>query len=318
MRIKLMLLLVVLTVLIGVCTASAQLKKVRFSTTGISVSELPFKVAQLNGFWREEGLDVESILIRGAVGMQALLGGSVDYTSASGSTIAAAVRGLPVKLVFISSAKPQFELISQPQIKSVQELRGKIIGISSRGGSNDLMMQMILQKNGLAPNKDVTTLIIGAQEETVIALRTGRIAAALITPPRNFILQRDGFNRIAYSGDYMSTYANGGIGVTDDKIKTNPAEVLAFVRGTIKGLQFSMKNRAEMVKIMPGYLGIKDPALIDQLYDLYLTRQSVDGSVDEAWMKGAIEFTQKTLGGAGKEIPPSQVFDFSFVQKATR
>jgi ABC-type nitrate/sulfonate/bicarbonate transport system substrate-binding protein len=61
-------------------------------------------------------------------------------------------------------------------------------------------MQMILQKNGLAPNKDVTTLIIGAQEETVIALRTGRIAGALITPPRNFILQRDGFNRIAYSG----------------------------------------------------------------------------------------------------------------------
>lgn len=318
MRIKLMPLLVILTVLIGVCTASAQLKKVRFSTTGISISELPFKVAQLKGFWREEGLDVESILIRGAVGMQALLGGSVDYTSASGSTIAAAVRGLPVKLVFISSAKPQFELISQPQIKSVQELKGKIVGISSRGGSNDLMMQMILQKNGLAPNKDVTTLIIGAQEETVIALRTGRIAGALITPPRNFILQRDGFNRIAYSGDYMSTYANGGIGVSDEKIKTNPAEVLAFVRGTIKGLQFSMKNRAEMVKIMPGYLGIKDPALIDQLYDLYLMRQSVDGSVDEAWMKGAIEFTQKTLGGAGKEISPSQVFDFNFVQKAVR
>jgi NitT/TauT family transport system substrate-binding protein len=318
MRIKLTPFLVILIVLIGVCTASAQLKKVRFSTTGISISELPFKVAQLKGFWREEGLDVETILIRGAVGMQALLGGSVDYTSASGSTIAAAVRGLPVKLVFISSAKPQFELISQPQIKSVQELKGKIVGISSRGGSNDLMMQMILQKNGLAPNKDVTTLIIGAQEETVIALRTGRIAAALITPPRNFILQRDGFNRIAYSGDYMTTYANGGIGITDEKIKTNPAEVLAFVRGTIKGLQFSMKNRSEMVKIMPGYLGIKDVTLIDQLYDLYLTRQSIDGSVDENWMKGAIEFTQKTLGGAGKEIPSSQVFDFSFVQKGTR
>jgi ABC-type nitrate/sulfonate/bicarbonate transport system substrate-binding protein len=180
------------------------------------------------------------------------------------------------------------------------------------------MMQMILQKNGLAPNKDVTTLIVGAQEETVIALRTGRIAAALITPPRNFMLQRDGYNRIAYSGDYMPTYANGGIGVTDEKIKTNPAEVLALVRGTIRGLQHSMKNRAEMTKIMPGYLGIKDPTLIEQLYDLYLSRQSVDGSVDENWMKGAIEFTQKTLGGPTKEISPGQVFDFSFVQRAAR
>ena len=316
MSIKYVRFLVPLSLLIGVSPTWAQLKKVRFSTTGISISELPFKVAQLKGFWREEGLDVEAILIRGAVGMQALLGGSVDYTSASGSTIAAAVRGLPVKLVFISSSKPQFELMSQPQIKSVQELKGKIVGISSRGGSNDLMLQMILQKNGLTPNKDVTTIIVGAQEESVIALRTGRIAAALITPPRNFMLQRDGFNRIAYSGDYMATYANGGIGITDEKIKSNPSEVLAFVRGTIKALQYSMKNRPEITKIMPGYLGIKDPALVEQLYDLYLTRQSVDGSVDENWMKGAIEFTQKTLGGAAKEIPPSQVFDFTFVQKA--
>ena len=310
--------LIMIFLTIAAAPGFAQLKKIRFSTTGISVSELPFKVAQLKGFWREEGLDVEMILIRGAVGMQALLGGSVDYMSASGSTIAAALRGLPVKLVFISSSKPQFELISQPQIKSVQDLKGKVVGISSRGGSNDLMLQMILQKNGLAPNKDVTTIIVGAQEESVIALRTGRIAAALITPPRNFMLQRDGFNRIAYSGDYMPTYANGGIGVTDEKIKANPAEVLALVRGTIKGLQFSMKSRAEMLKIMPGYLGIKDPALLDQLYDLYLTRQSIDGSVDEPWMRGAIEFTQKTLGGAAKEIPPSQVFDFSFAQKAAR
>jgi hypothetical protein len=73
-----------------------------------------------------------------------------------------------------------------------------------------------------------------------------------------------------------------------------------------------------MIKIMPGYLGIKDAALVDQLYDLYLTRQSVDGAVDENWMKGAIDFTQKTLGVAVKEVPFSQVFDFSFVQKAGR
>jgi NitT/TauT family transport system substrate-binding protein len=310
--------LVGLFFLTGVAPLSAQLKKVRFSTTGISISELPFKVAQVKGFWREEGLDVEVILIRGAVGMQALLGGSVDYTSASGSTIAAAVRGLPVKLVFISSAKPMFDLVSQPQIKSVQDLKGKIVGISSRGGSNDLMMQLILQKNGLAPNKDVTTIIVGAQAETVIALQTGRIAAALLTPPRNFMLQRDGFNRLASASDYLPTYGNGGIGVTDEKLKTNPAEVLALVKGTVKGLQYSLKNRGEMIKMMPGYLGVKDATLVDQLYDLYLTRQSLDGSVDDPWMRGAIEFTQKTLGGAAKEVSPSQVFDFSFVQKAVR
>ena len=232
----------------------AQSKKVRFSVSSISIAEIPFKIAQLKGFYREEGLNVEVILIRGNVGFQALLGGSVDYTSASGSTIAAAVRGIPVKLVFIVAAKPQFDFIALPEIRSVKDLKGKLIGISSRGGSIDLLTQIILQKNGLAPNKDATSIVVGGQEDTVLALRAGRIAAALLTPPRPLILQREGFNRIAYSGDYMATYPTGGIGVTDDKIKSDPTAVFAFVKASLKGLQYAKQNRSEAMKIIADYL----------------------------------------------------------------
>jgi NitT/TauT family transport system substrate-binding protein len=297
---------------------SAQPKKVRFSVSAVSIAEVPFRIAQVKGFYRDEGLDAEFIFIRGAVGMQALLGGSVDYTSASGSTIAAAVRGLPVKLVFIASAKPQFDLIAQREIRSVQDLKGKAVGISSRGGAVDLLTQLIVQKHGLAPNKDVISLVVGGQEDTVLALRTGRIAAALLTPPRPLILQREGFNRLAYSGDYLPTYPSGGIGVTDEKIKTSPNDVLAFVKGSVRGLQFARQNRAEAMKILSDYFSIKDQALSETFFDLYLSRLPVNGSADDAWMKGAIDFTQKSLGEIGKEIPPSKVFDFSFVQKALR
>ena len=296
----------------------AQSKKVRFSVSSISIAEIPFKIAQLKGFYREEGLNVEVILIRGNVGFQALLGGSVDYTSASGSTIAAAVRGIPVKLVFIVAAKPQFDFIALPEIRSVKDLKGKLIGISSRGGSIDLLTQIILQKNGLAPNKDATSIVVGGQEDTVLALRAGRIAAALLTPPRPLILQREGFNRIAYSGDYMATYPTGGIGVTDDKIKSDPTAVFAFVKASLKGLQYAKQNRSEAMKIIADYLGVKDAALNEQIFDLYLSRLSAGGSADEPWMKGAIEFTQKSLGGEVKEVRPSQVFDFSFVERAAR
>src|SRR5262245_12400337 len=137
MGFKFVLLLVSIIFVTLASPLSAQLKKVRFSVSAASIAEVPFRIAHIKGFYREEGLDVEVILIRGAVGMQALLGGSVDYTSASGSTIAAAVRSIPVKLVFISSSKPQVELMSQPQIKSVQDLKGKIVAISSRGVSHD-------------------------------------------------------------------------------------------------------------------------------------------------------------------------------------
>lgn len=297
---------------------SAQTKKARFSVSAISIAEIPFKIAQVKGFYRDEGLDVEVILIRGAVGLQALLGGSVDFTSASGSTIAAAVRGLPVKLVFVSAAKPQFDLVAQPQIRSVQDLKGKLVGISSRGGSIDLLTQIILQKNGLTPNKDVISIVVGGQEDTVLALRAGRIAAGLLTPPRPLILQREGFTRIAYSGDYMPTYPTGGIGVRDEKIRTHASEVLAFVRASLKGLQFARQSRAESIKIIADYLGVKDPVLSEQIFELYLSRLSADGSADESWMKGAIDFTQKSLGGVAKEVAPAHVFDFSFVQAAAR
>jgi len=318
MRFKYIPFFVLFFLTVGASPLAAQLKKIRFSVSAVSIAEIPFKIAQVKGFYREEGLNVEVILIRGAVGMQALLGGSVDYTSASGSTIAAAVRGLPVKLVFIASAKPQFDLVSQPQIRSIQDLKGNLVGISSRGGSIDLLTQIILQKNGLAPNKDVTSIVVGGQEETVLALKTGRIAAALLSPPRPLILQREGFNRIAYAGDYMPSYPNGGIGVTEEKIKTDPSEVLAFVKASLRGLQFARQNRLEAMKILSDYFAIKDSALSEQFFELYLSRLPVNGSADEPWMRGAIEFTRNSLSGVTKEVAPSQVFDFSFVQKALR
>jgi NitT/TauT family transport system substrate-binding protein len=316
MRIKILLLTLLLVV--NATPLCAQLRKVRFSVSAASIAELPFRMAQVKGFYREEGLDVEMIFIRGAVGMQALLGGSVDFTSASGSTIAAAVRGIPVKLVFIASAKPQFDMVAQPQIRSMAELKGKFVGISSRGGAIDLLTQLMVQKHGLIPNKDVTSLVIGGQEDTVLALRAGRIGAALLTPPRPLILQREGFNRIGYSGDYMPTYPSGGIGVTDETIKSKPAELLAFVKASVRGLRFARQNRAESKKIIADYFTIKDAMLADQFLDLYLSRLPANGSADDSWMKGAIEFTQKSLGEAAKEATTSQVFDFSFVNKAVR
>jgi NitT/TauT family transport system substrate-binding protein len=295
--------------------ASAQLKKIHFSTTSIAVTELQFRIAQMKGFYREEGLDLETLLIRGSVGMQALIGGSVDYASAAGSIIAAGVRGAPVKLVLIVNSKPQFDLVGQRDIKSIEQLKGKVVGISSRGGAVDLLTQLILTKHGLTPNKDVTSIVIGTPEELATALRAGVVAACLLSPPRQLILYREGFSRLAYSGDYLASYPSGGVGATDEKIRNNPAEVLGFVRASMKGLQYYSQHRAESIDIISKYLGVKDLALAGEVYDLHLSRIGGFSYLDEAWMRGAIDFTKKSLA-VTKDIPPSQVFDFSFVEKA--
>ena len=305
----------VIVALLATSPALAQLKKIRFSTTSIAVTEMQFRIAQIKGFYREEGLDLETLLIRGAVGMQALIGGSVDYASAAGSIIAAGVRGAPVRLVLIVNSKPQFDLVGAPDVKSVPQLKGKMVGISSRGGAVDLLTQLIITHHGLTPNKDVSSIVIGTPAELATALRTGRIAACLLSPPRQLILYREGFTRLAYSGDYLTNYPSGGVGATEEKIKNNPGEVLAFVRASLKGVQYYSEHRSESVDLISKYLGVKDRSLAEEVYDLHLSRLGGLAYLDDAWMRGAIEFTKKSLG-VTKEIPPGQVFDFSFVEKA--
>ena len=307
--------IIALVFILAAAPAPAQLKKVRLSATSVAVTELQFRIALLKGFYRDEGLDVEIILIRGAVGMQALLGGSVDYTSAAGSIIAAATRGAPVRLVLVVNAKPQFDLVGQPDIKSVAQLKGKVVGISSRGGAVDILTQTILAQHGVTANKDATLIVIGSPEELVTALRTGRIAACLLTQPRQLILYRDGFTKLAYSGDYLSSYPTGGAGTTEEKIKNNPAEILGFVRASLKGQQYFAQHRGESIEIISKYLGIKDRSLATEVYDLQLSRLGGLSYLDDAWMRGAIEFTKKSMG-LTKEVAPNQVFDFSFAAKA--
>ena len=301
----------------GPAQASAQLKKISFAVGSISQVETPFNLAKLKGFYREEGLDVDIILIRGALGVQALVGGSVDYSSSSGSVVAAGVRGLGVKLLMMIYSRPQFDLVSRPEIRSIPQLKGKTIGISSRGGAVDLLTQLILTQNGVTPHKDATLIVIGAQEEMMIALKTGKISAALFTAPRQLMLYREGFTELAYAGDYMSTYPTGGIGTTEEKIRKEPAEVFGFIRASLKGIQYYKRNRAESIDFLSKHLNIKDHSLAAQTYDHSVGRLAATGFEGEPWMKGAIEFTKKSLS-VTKDIPPSQVFDFSFVEKAAR
>lgn len=154
----------------------AQLRKVRLAIPTLDIITLPLKMAQAKGFYQKEGLEVEIILVAGALGVKAVLGNSVDFTTASGSILAAAVRGVPVKLVLIIASKPTFDLVSEPKIQSFQQLKGKPVGISTRGGTFEHVTRLILERNGLNPDKDVTILALGRQDDLHLALKAGRIS----------------------------------------------------------------------------------------------------------------------------------------------
>lgn len=295
----------------------SQPRKVHVGIPTVDIITLPLKMAQAKGFYRNEGLEVEIILIAGALGVKAALANSVDFTTASGSILTAAVRGVGVKLVLIVASKPTFDLVAEPKIQSFQQLKGKLVGISTRGGTFEHLTRLILERNGLNPDKDVTILALGRQDDLYLALKAGRISAAIYSPPLNLMLLREGFHKLAFSGDYLPHYPIGSIGVTDETIKRKPAEILSFIKGTLNGIAYFRRNRAESVAFISKELKVNDDAVAAQMFDWQKGVLSETGRADQAWMRGAIDFTKKSID-VKDEVSPDQVFDFSFVEKAGR
>lgn len=295
----------------------AQLKKARLAIPTVDIVTLPLKMAQAKGFYQNEALEVEIILIAGALGVRAVLGNSVDFSTASGSILAAAARGVPVKLVSVITSKPTFDLVSEPKIQSFPQLKGKLVGISTRGGTFEHITRLILEKNGLNPDKDVTILALGRQDDIHLALKAGRVSAAIFSPPRSLLLYRDGFHRLAVSGDYLPHYPIGGLGVTDELIKSNRALIQAFVSATMRGIAYYRQNRAESLSFIARELRMEDQSLAAQMFDWHQTVLADEGRPGPAWINGVLEFTRKSLE-LSAPLSAEQVFDFSFVEKARR
>jgi NitT/TauT family transport system substrate-binding protein len=310
-------LITIVLALLGVNYSYAQPKKVRLAIPTIDIVTLPLHMTQAKGFYQNEGLEVEIILVAGALGVRALLGNSVEFSTASGSILSSAARGVPVKLVSVITAKPTFDLIAEPKIQSFQQLKGKLVAITTRGGTFEHITRLILERNGLNADKDVTILALGRQDDLYLGLKAGRIAAAIFSPPRSLMLYREGFSKLAVSGEYLPHYPIGGIGVTDDLIKKNPDGIQAFVRATLRGIAYYRQNRAESIKFIAKELKTTDESLATQMFDWHQTVLADGGRPTQAWIDGVLDFTRKTLE-LSAPIPVDQVFDFSFVDKSAR
>ena len=150
-------------------TIAAQSTKIHISAPSKSLSWFPIHLTREKGFYRAEGLDVDYVIMKPQIAMQALITGDVGYTTALGSTLRAAFRNVPLRVVMTIADKPLFALIARPGISSVEDLKGKLLGISSFGASTDTYARALLRRYQLNPNRDVKILALGGG--------TARIAA---------------------------------------------------------------------------------------------------------------------------------------------
>jgi ABC-type nitrate/sulfonate/bicarbonate transport system substrate-binding protein len=308
--------LIRLLALAGVVLAPAplfsQTSRLIVSAPSKSLTWFPAALAKERGFYRDEGLDVDFVIMNPRLALQAVISGDVAYTTALGSTIRAALRGIPLRVVMTICEKPHFALIAQPGITSMDKLKGKVLGISSFGASSDTMARAVLNKYKLAPGQDVKILAVGGGLNRLAALKSGAIDATLIEAPYNIMLEREGFSRMLFVGDIVPSPI-AGFGTTVERIQKQSGEIRKLVRATLRAIQFAKTNRQESVQAIAKWTGMELP-LAQGSYDMAVETWSASGVPGPEALRATMEEVQKELK-LERAPDPLQAFDWSFVKQ---
>jgi NitT/TauT family transport system substrate-binding protein len=279
-----------------------------------STSVFSLVMAQKEGYFKEEGLNVELLSIRGEIAIRTTLAGEVDFFTNAGSALAAAVRGVPVRLVTVFQDKPSWDLIAQPEFKSIAQLRGKNIGVMSPEGSLAVVAREMLRKNGLDPGKDVNLVTMGGDEVRFPALQTKSIQATLFSTAMSIKAQKDGFSKLGNASEYANL-VEGGLATSQDRIKQSPDKILRFVRGALKGLNYYVSKREPAIKYMMDTLRMKDRELVSSIYNILTPLALREGFSDDKVLQSMIDDMKRTTK-VQRDIKVADVFDLSFVKKA--
>jgi NitT/TauT family transport system substrate-binding protein len=297
-------------------TPSGGLKKVRLAVPSFSSSQMPPFVAKELGYYRQEGLEAEIILMRAGLAVQASVADAIDYTGAPGSVVAAAVQGAKVLITMAYANKPLYDLVVRPEIASYAQLKGKVLGLGALGGFSIEIPRLMLSKNGVDPKRDLTMVLIGATPDRFAALRANTIQATLLEPFYNFVAYKDGFKKLGYSGDYFQTL-QGALTTSERKLRTETDEVRRFTRATVRGFLAYRNQRETAVPLLRKYLRIEDEKMAEQVYDYTLGSLTSDGTLSEDLMRTIIE-QQRQASGTTRPVASDEVFDFSLVRAITK
>ena len=294
--------------------AAAALDDVKVHTSGSSSANvLIYKIAQERGFYKEEGLNVLTIMATSQAGIQGLLGGSFDFSQILGQTSAAILHGAPLKNVMVFDTRPLFWLFGSKKIQRVQDLKGgKLVGVSSIGANTDQMTREILAMNGIDPRRDVIIQGTGTGAVRLAALLGGGLDAAIVNPTESLVARKQGLNELFFYGDYDLNIVSGGAAVTERTLREKPDLVRHFLRATLRSLLWFRGNEKETVaRMAEGFKISRDDA--GAIYKATLKSYTTDGTISRELQERIIQFQKKQLK-VEKEITPETVYDFTLLR----
>jgi NitT/TauT family transport system substrate-binding protein len=290
--------------------SSLRAENIKIGLPSVTITAMPFYVAKEHGFFQQEGLTADMVVMPASLNIKVLLAGDIQYAATIGSAVAAAIRGINVRTVMLFVDRPLQDLVAGAGIKSIADLRGKTVALSSRGGLQDIIMRRMLAQSKI-DSTQVTMVTIAGQMALIAAVKTGRVAAALLNPPYNFLAYREGLHNIGFSGDFVRLPSTG-IATMGETLERSPDQVRRLTRAIARARAFAKDNKAKIMPTIKRALRIEDEELLNKIYEQHKLVETADGRVDAALVADTIRDARQTEK-IDKEIPANQVFDFSYL-----
>jgi len=275
-----------------------------------SIASVDLYIAQDRGFFRQEGLLADVVQVRGNIGVTALLSGDAHAINNVGTIIRAMERTeLPAKVVSQSLKKNLFWLVTKPDVKSLRDLKGKVFGTTTLGGSQHLATVRLLQKAGLDPDKDITVVIGGDVPAQLQSLLAGAIHLAALSPP-TVILARDKF-KLKIHGSTLDDLPNlqNGLAVSEKLLRERRDFVMRVLRARSRAHRYFWENERGTAEVLANYLKVELPVALES-YRLARPAFTANGLATDKEVEDFLRADAEVLK-LKEPVPAAKIFDFS-------
>jgi ABC-type nitrate/sulfonate/bicarbonate transport system substrate-binding protein len=314
---KLKLVLILGLVILPQIGAAQTREKVRVALGSISVNTSVIPVGTQYGLFAKYGVDLEPIYMGGGMNsLAAVTSNSVQFLSAgSTATISAHLGGVDITMLTVQSNKLEYSILSAPEIKSPQELKGKIVTGTRPGASADSALRLMLRKWGLEPGKDVIFISVGdSQQGRLNALQRGSVVATALTPPFSGIARQLGFRELIDMRKTDIEYAGSAIAGMVGYIKGHPQLVENFLKGYVESLQFFRTQKEKTVAGIMKFMKMSDRSRAEEGYEYYLDLMPVMPYASVAGVKSVLQFLAASQPKAAT-ANPEDFYDMSILKK---
>src|SRR6058998_2291018 len=291
----------------------AAFDRIRIAVSNPNMPNLTVSVAQKKGFFKDENIDAEIIRMNPNVAITALATGDIDYCQLFGAVVGGAIAGLPVRIVAGFLDNWPMTLIAQPEYKSLKDLKGKTLGISSFGATPDVAARMMLKQAGIDSDKEIKILALGSDAARLAALKQRVVDVVVISPPADAQMEKQGFRILARAYE-LFTFPYLGLGTQLRKIKEKPDEIRRAIKATIRANRFVRDNRDEAVQTLVDWGKVeRDYAYAS--YDALRNLFNADGSVPEDGLRLVIDQARRTAK-ITRDVTPAEVADLTMLHEA--